>query len=82
MSSMCSYRAGIYVTQYQKLFVCFSHQVGFQFFEYARKFFVTVKRILGLDYTFLPSGAIAIEYAGRNVMVKVSHVQISFEEVM
>ena len=41
-----------------------------------------MKRILGLDYHFLPSGQVALEYAGRNIMVKVAHVRISFDQVV
>ncbi|CAD7976957.1 unnamed protein product, partial [Amoebophrya sp. A25] len=40
--------------------------VGFQFFEYVRKFFITVKKFLGLDYQFLRYGQMAVEYGGRN----------------
>ncbi|CAD7971851.1 unnamed protein product, partial [Amoebophrya sp. A120] len=55
--------------------------IGFQFFEYVRKFFVTVKRIVGLDYQFLPSGQMAVDYHGRQVMIKVSHVMVNVHEV-
>lgn len=55
--------------------------VGFQLFEYARKFFVSTKRMLGLDYMFLPNGQLSLQYAGRNVYVKVAHVCISIDDV-
>jgi len=56
--------------------------VGFQLFEHARKFFVTLKRILYLEHQMLPNGQIAVDYGGRNVIVKVSHVCLSFDEVV
>lgn len=53
----------------------------FQLYDHARKFFVSTKRLLGLDWSFLANGQLSLAYAGRNVCVKVSHVCISLEEV-
>jgi len=48
-------------------------QVGFQFFQYARNFLVSVKRIYGLDPTFRAGGFMGLDYNGRCVMIKVAH---------
>ncbi|CAD7955266.1 unnamed protein product [Amoebophrya sp. A25] len=58
-----------------------SDLIGFQFFDHARKFFVCVKRLLGLDWQYLPNGQLALAYVGRDVCVKVSHTCISAEKV-
>eukprot|EP01053_Blabericola_migrator_P008014 Blabericola_migrator_1__8013@NODE_410_length_8738_cov_113_985353_g323_i0_p1_GENE_NODE_410_length_8738_cov_113_985353_g323_i0NODE_410_length_8738_cov_113_985353_g323_i0_p1_ORF_typecomplete_len1252_score247_50Glyco_transf_20/PF00982_21/3_1e130Trehalose_PPase/PF02358_16/2_7e62CBM_20/PF00686_19/3_2e15Hydrolase_3/PF08282_12/8_6e03Hydrolase_3/PF08282_12/4_2e07Glycos_transf_1/PF00534_20/0_00089_NODE_410_length_8738_cov_113_985353_g323_i014005155 len=55
--------------------------VGFHFFEYARHFFVSNKRLLGLDHQFTLGGFLGIEYAGRNVSIKISHVNVEYQEL-
>ncbi|CAD7966741.1 unnamed protein product [Amoebophrya sp. A120] len=55
--------------------------IGFQFYDHARKFFVSTKRLLGLDWTFLPNGQLSLDYSGRTVCIKVSHVCISLTQV-
>ena len=62
-------------------FLC-ADLIGFQLFEYARKFFVCVKRLLNLDYHFLPNGQLVLEYGGRNVSIRVSHVCIQVAHVL
>lgn len=54
--------------------------VGFQFFEYARHFTMCCKYLLGLEHTFRMGGFLSVEYSGRQVMVRVGHVQVPFKE--
>lgn len=55
--------------------------VGFHFFEYARHFFVANKRLLGLDHRFIFGGFLGIEYGGRNVMIKIGHVNVEYKNM-
>eukprot|EP01054_Gregarina_sp_Poly1_P010011 Gregarina_sp_Poly_1__10010@NODE_669_length_6853_cov_407_081344_g505_i0_p1_GENE_NODE_669_length_6853_cov_407_081344_g505_i0NODE_669_length_6853_cov_407_081344_g505_i0_p1_ORF_typecomplete_len1232_score187_84Glyco_transf_20/PF00982_21/3_7e131Trehalose_PPase/PF02358_16/6_3e62CBM_20/PF00686_19/5_7e15Hydrolase_3/PF08282_12/3_5e03Hydrolase_3/PF08282_12/1_3e06Glycos_transf_1/PF00534_20/0_0024TMF_DNA_bd/PF12329_8/0_99TMF_DNA_bd/PF12329_8/7e02_NODE_669_length_6853_cov_407_081344_g505_i015745269 len=55
--------------------------VGFHFFEYARHFFVANKRLLGLDHQFTLGGFLGIEYAGRNISIKICHVNVEYQEL-
>jgi len=54
--------------------------LGFQFFAYARNFFVSIKRIYGLDPTFRAGGFMGVEYNGRMVYTKVAHFVYPFQE--
>jgi len=47
--------------------------IGFQFYAHAGKFFVSCKRLLGLEQEFYPGGFIGLDYSGRRVSVLVSH---------
>eukprot|EP01069_Polyplicarium_translucidae_P006575 Polyplicarium_translucidae@DN2984_c0_g1_i8.p1 len=53
--------------------------VGFHFFEYARHFLVSCKRLLGIDHHFRPGGILAVEYSGRDVLVRIGHVHVQYE---
>lgn len=55
--------------------------LGFHFFEYARHFFIATKRLLGLDHHFTLGGFLGIEYGGRNVMVKICHVNVEYNDL-
>ncbi|BAM39102.1 trehalose-6-phosphate synthase [Theileria orientalis strain Shintoku] len=50
--------------------------IGFHFFEFAKHFLTSCKRILGLDYNFSTGGMIFIEYNGRQVMIRMNQVHI------
>eukprot|EP00826_Nyctotherus_ovalis_P010991 TRINITY_DN1286_c0_g1_i13.p1 TRINITY_DN1286_c0_g1~~TRINITY_DN1286_c0_g1_i13.p1 ORF type:complete len:735 (-),score=192.46 TRINITY_DN1286_c0_g1_i13:151-2355(-) len=53
--------------------------VAFQVYEYARHFFTSCHRILGLEAESRRGGSIGIIYKGRDVLVRVVHVGISKE---
>eukprot|EP00927_Polykrikos_kofoidii_P027259 TRINITY_DN24052_c0_g2_i1.p1 TRINITY_DN24052_c0_g2~~TRINITY_DN24052_c0_g2_i1.p1 ORF type:complete len:1132 (-),score=194.61 TRINITY_DN24052_c0_g2_i1:65-3460(-) len=55
-------------------------QVGFQFFDNARNFLVSLKRIYGLDPVYRAGGFMGVEYGGRNVMIKVAHFVYPFAD--
>lgn len=50
--------------------------IGFHFFEFARHFLTSCKRVLGLEYNFSTGGTIGIEYNGRQVMIRMSHANV------
>lgn len=50
--------------------------IGFHLFEYARNFYTSCRRILGLNHVFKIGGFLAIECFGRNVMLRISHIGI------
>jgi trehalose 6-phosphate synthase/phosphatase len=59
--------------------------VGFHLFEYARNFFKTCHRLLGLEYEFSRGGFLGINFHGKNVMIRVNHIGIDenfLEEIM
>lgn len=55
--------------------------IGFHFFEYARHFLVTCKRLLGLEHSFRRGGTLGIDFGGRNVLVRIGHVNIMYENL-
>jgi trehalose 6-phosphate synthase/phosphatase len=57
-----------------------SDLIGFQFFPYARNFFLAVKRILGLDPQYQPGGYMNLDCNGRQVHIKVAHFVYPFQD--
>ena len=53
--------------------------VGFHLYEYARNFFKTCHRLLGLEYEFRMGGYLSVNFHGKNVMIRVSHVGVDQE---
>lgn len=51
--------------------------VAFQVYEYARHFFTSCHRLLGLEAESRRGGMLGIIYKGRDVLIRVSHVGIS-----
>eukprot|EP01022_Parablepharisma_sp_SALTPOND_P001069 TRINITY_DN105531_c1_g1_i1.p1 TRINITY_DN105531_c1_g1~~TRINITY_DN105531_c1_g1_i1.p1 ORF type:complete len:882 (+),score=77.02 TRINITY_DN105531_c1_g1_i1:683-3328(+) len=51
--------------------------VGFQVYEYARHFFTSCHRLLGLEAESRRGGMIGIIYKGRDVIIRVGHIGIS-----
>ena len=58
----------------QSLLTC--DLIGFHLFEYARNFLMTCHRLLGLEYEFSRGGYLGINFHGKNIMVRVSHIGI------
>lgn len=50
--------------------------IGFHLFEYARNFFKSCHRLMGLDYEFSRGGYLGVNFHGKNVMLRVSHIGI------
>ena len=50
--------------------------IGFHSFEYARHFITCCKRTLGIDHMCRPGGYLALEFYGRNIMVRVGHLSV------
>jgi trehalose 6-phosphate synthase/phosphatase len=50
--------------------------VAFHLFMYARNFFKTVNRLLGYELEFLRGGSFGINFHGKIVMIRVSHIGI------
>jgi trehalose 6-phosphate synthase/phosphatase len=55
--------------------------IGFHLFEYARNFYTTCRRILGLNHEFKKGGFLSIECFGRNVMLRISHIGIQDDDI-
>ena len=53
-----------------------SDLIGFHIFEYARHFYSACNRLLGLQHEFLQGGQLGIEYYGRTVMLRISHIAV------
>ena len=49
-------------------------------FDFTRHFLSSVTRILGLEHNQMTGGFLAVEYAGRTVQVRVSHIGVSPQE--
>lgn len=56
-----------------------SDLVGFHLYEYARNFFKSCHRLLGLNYEFRRGGYLGINFHGKNVMIRVSHISIDVD---
>jgi len=50
--------------------------IAFHLFMYARNFFKTCNRLLGFELEFLRGGYFGINFHGKNVMIRVSHIGI------
>lgn len=57
-------------------------QIGFQFFNYARNFFASVKRVLGIDPQHRTGGFMALDWHGRSVMIKVAHFVHPYKDTL
>ena len=55
--------------------------IGFHSFEYARNFFLTVKRLLGINFEYRRTGQIAIDNHGRNVSLVISHIGVNYDSI-
>lgn len=55
--------------------------IGFHSFEYARNFFTTCKRLLGVNFEYRRSGQMAIDYHGRDVSLIISHIGVSYDSI-
>jgi trehalose 6-phosphate synthase/phosphatase len=55
--------------------------IGFHLFEYARNFYTTCRRILGLNHEFKKGGFLSIQCYGRQVMLRISHIGIQEEDI-
>jgi len=55
--------------------------VGFHIFEYARNFYTSCRRVLGLNYDYKRGGHLSIEYCGRTVFLRIGHVGIQKEDI-
>ncbi|CCF73134.1 Probable alphaalpha-trehalose-phosphate synthase [UDP-forming] 9 [Babesia microti strain RI] len=56
--------------------------IGFHYFESAKHFLTSCRHLLGLDYQFSLYGLATIDYAGRQVIVHMSHPCINSESVL
>ena len=56
--------------------------IGFHLFEYARNFYTSCRRILGLNHEFKKGGFLAIECFGRSVMIRISHIGIEVDDIL
>eukprot|EP00002_Diphylleia_rotans_P019351 TRINITY_DN3747_c0_g1_i1.p1 TRINITY_DN3747_c0_g1~~TRINITY_DN3747_c0_g1_i1.p1 ORF type:complete len:678 (-),score=136.85 TRINITY_DN3747_c0_g1_i1:69-2102(-) len=50
--------------------------IGFQTFEYARHFLTCCKRLMGLEHDSRRGGFLQIDYNGRQVLVRATHIGI------
>ena len=50
--------------------------VGFHLFESARNFILTCHRLLWLQYEFSRGGYLCVNFHGKNIMIRVSHIGI------
>mmetsp|Transcript_17784 Transcript_17784/g.12732 ORF Transcript_17784/g.12732 Transcript_17784/m.12732 type:complete len:267 (+) Transcript_17784:499-1299(+) len=55
--------------------------IGFHIFDYARNFYTSCRRILGLNHYFKVGGFLMIECFGRNVMLRISHIGVQLEDI-
>jgi trehalose 6-phosphate synthase/phosphatase len=58
-----------------------SNLIGFHSFEWAKSFWHTTHRILGVDHKFTKGGFLSLECFGREVMIRVSHIAIDLSDI-
>eukprot|EP00831_Metopus_contortus_P037300 TRINITY_DN29390_c0_g1_i1.p2 TRINITY_DN29390_c0_g1~~TRINITY_DN29390_c0_g1_i1.p2 ORF type:complete len:196 (-),score=21.25 TRINITY_DN29390_c0_g1_i1:192-779(-) len=54
--------------------------IGFQLYEYARHFFTSCQRLLGLEAEVRRGGSLGILFQGRDVLISVRHIGISRDQ--
>jgi trehalose 6-phosphate synthase/phosphatase len=75
------YRIFPAVQQFMESLLC-CDVVAFQVYEYARHFFTSCHRLLGLEAESRRGGMLGIIYKGRDVLIRVCHVGISIEHTI
>lgn len=55
--------------------------IGFHIFEYARHFYTACNRLLGLNHEFKQGGQLGIEFFGRTVMLRISHIAVDINDI-
>lgn len=50
--------------------------IAFHLFMYARNFFKTCQRVLGMDLEFFKGGHFGVNFQGKHVMLRVAHISI------
>ena len=58
-----------------------SNLIGFHTFEWAKSFWHTTHRILGVDHKFKKGGFLSLECFGREVMIRVSHIAVDLHDI-
>ena len=56
--------------------------IGYHIFEYAHNFYTSCRRILGLNQEFKRGGFLGIEYFGRTVLLRISHIGIQEQDII
>ena len=56
-----------------------SDLIGFHIFEYARHFYTACNRLLGLNHEFKQGGQLVIDYFGRTVHLRISHIAVDIK---
>ena len=56
-----------------------SDLIGFHIFEYARHFYTACNRLLGLNHEFKQGGQLVIDYFGRSVHLRISHIAVDIK---
>ena len=55
--------------------------ISFHIFTYARHFYTSCQRLLGLNHTYMQGGRLGIEYFGRTVMLRISHIGVEVSAI-
>lgn len=55
--------------------------IGFHLFEYARNFYTSCRRIMGLNHEFKKGGFLGIDCFGRTVMLRINHIGIQLDDI-
>lgn len=67
-------------TEILKSLLC-SDIIGFHLFEYARNFTAACRKILSLNTVTKKGGFLGVEYNGRTILIKISHIRINIDDV-
>ena len=55
--------------------------ISFHIFQYARHFYAACQRLMGLNHTYMQGGRLGIEYYGRTVMLRISHIGVEVKGI-
>ena len=55
--------------------------ISFHIFQYARHFYSACQRLMGLNHTYMQGGRLGIEYFGRTVMLRISHIGVEVKGI-
>ena len=58
-----------------------SDLISFHIFDYAKHFYTSLNRILGISPVFKKGGLLVIPSHGREVMIRVSHIAIDLKDL-
>lgn len=74
------YKAFLYRNEVLKSLMC-CDLISFHIFEGAKSFYVATQKVLGATPVYKKGGNIVVQYHGREVMLRISHIAVDIKDI-